>query len=145
MAIIRWRPAGEFQNFRSELDRVFDNFYRSFPEEGENLTPGYPVVDIKETKDDYVIAAEVPGMSKDDIKLSVEDNTLTIKGEKKEEKKEKDENFHRVERRYGSFQRSFNLDTPIETENISASCKDGILTIHLPKKEESKPKEISIS
>ncbi|OQX87742.1 molecular chaperone [candidate division KSB1 bacterium 4484_87] len=144
MAIVRWRPFGELEQFRSQMDRLFDDFFGSATE-SESLTPGFPLVDIKETKDDFVITAEVPGMSKDDIKISLTNNTLTIKGEKKEEKKEDDHNYHRVERRFGSFSRSFTLDAPVEAEKIKAKCKDGILTITLPKKEESKPKEIPIS
>lgn len=144
MAIVRWRPFSELEQLRSQMDRLFDDFFGSATEL-ESLTPGFPLVDIKETKDDFIITAEVPGMSKDDIKISLSNNTLTIKGEKKQEKKEEDHNYHRIERRFGSFSRSFTLDAPVEADKIKATCKDGILTIVLPKKEESKPKEIPIS
>ena len=144
MAIIRWRPMSELENFRTQMDRLFDRFSGDV-DTSEELTVGYPLVDIKETKDDILLTAEIPGMSKDDVKISLAENMLTIKGEKKEEKKKDEDNYHRTERRYGSFQRSFSVSTPIDADKIKASCKDGILTIKLPKKEESKQKEIPIS
>jgi HSP20 family protein len=145
MAIIRWRPLGEIDSFRREMDRMFDNFFGRGADVAEPSLTWYPSVDIKETKDDFVLMAEVPGMSKDDIKINISENTLTIKGEKKEEKKEEDQNYHRVERRYGSFQRSFTLPTQIQESKVKAAYKDGVLTITMPKKEEVKPKEIPIS
>lgn len=145
MAIIRWRPLGEVDSFRREMDRMFEDFFGKEPNAGESSLSWYPSVDIKETKDEFVLMAEVPGMSKDDIKINISENTLTIKGEKKEEKKEDDHNYHRVERRYGTFQRSFTLPTQIKGDKVKAAYKDGVLTITMPKKEEVKPKEIPIS
>ncbi len=145
MAISRWKPSGEIENFRTQFDRLFDNFHRSLSERPDRLTASYPVVDIKETKDEYVLTAEVPGLAKDEISIRFADNTLTIKGEKKEEKQQEGDCYHCSERQYGSFQRSFSFDAPIENNKITATSKDGILQIILPKKEESKPKEISIS
>jgi len=144
MAIIRWRPLGEIDTFKREMDRMFDDLFQPSSELSESSLSWYPSVDVKETKDEFVISAEVPGMSKDDIKINISDNTLTIKGEKKEEKKEENHNYHRVERRFGSFQRSFTLPTHIEDKKVKASYKDGVLTISMPKKEEAKPKEIPI-
>ena len=145
MAIIRWRPLGEVDSFRREMDRMFDNFFGSGTDVDNFSSAWQPSVDIKETKDDFVLMAEVPGMSKNDIKINISENTLTIKGEKKEEKKEADHNFHRVERKYGSFQRSFTLPTQIQGDKVKASYKDGVLSITMPKKEEVKPKEIPIT
>ena len=145
MAVIRWKPRNELEGLRREMDRMFDNFYRSSSEDVESLSGIYPFVDIKETKDDLILTAEVPGISKDDINSSFSENTLTIKGEKKEEKKEDNHNYHKSERRFGSFQRSFTLGTKIDADKVKASCKDGILVIEMPKKEEVKPKEIPIS
>jgi HSP20 family protein len=145
MAILRWRPLGEVDSFKREMDRMFDNFFGSGTETSESSLTWYPSVDIKETKDEFVMMAEVPGMSKDDIKINISENTLTIKGEKKEEKKEDDHNYHRVERRYGTFQRSFTLPTQIQGSKVKAAYKDGVLTITMPKKEEVKPKEIPIT
>ena len=145
MAMIRWRPLGEVDSFRRQMDRMFDNFFGSETDVGESSLTWYPSVDIKETKDDFVLMAEVPGMAKDDIKINISENTLTIKGEKKEEKKEDDHNYHRVERRYGTFQRSFTLPIQVQGNKVKAAYKDGVLTITLPKKEEVKPKEIPIT
>ncbi|HDP97588.1 MAG TPA: Hsp20/alpha crystallin family protein [bacterium] len=144
MAVIRWKPYSEIDNFKTQMDRLLDRFYRPY-QSGEDISTSYPLVDIKETKDEFILTAEVPGMSKEDIKINITENNLTIKGEKKEEKKEENSNYHRVERRYGSFQRSFTLNTIIDANKIKASCKDGILSVVLPKKEETKPKEIPIS
>jgi HSP20 family protein len=103
------------------------------------------MVDIEETKDDFVIYAELPGVSKDDVKINLADDTLTLSGEIKEPEKKEDRKFHRIERSYGKFQRSFYLPMQIQSSKVKASFKEGILTITLPKKEEVKPKEISIS
>jgi HSP20 family protein len=145
MAVIRWRPWNELEGLRHEMDRMFENFYRSASSDVENLSGNYPLVDIKETKDDLILTAEIPGISKSDINISFTENTLTIKGEKKEEKKEADHNFHKSERRFGSFTRSFTLGTQIDVDKVKASCKDGLLVIEMPKKEEVKPREIPIS
>ena len=145
MAIVRWQPLGEIDRFKQQMDRMFDNFFGSETDVSEASAMWYPSVDIKETKDDFVLMAEVPGMSKDDIKINISENTLTIRGEKREEKKEEDHNYHRVERRYGKFQRSFTLPTQIQGNKVKAAYKDGILTITMPKKEEVKPKEIPIT
>lgn len=145
MPIVRWRPLSDYQNIRNEMDRRFKEFYRPAAEDSEDVCDCYPLVDIKETKDDFIISAEVPGISKEDVKINISDDTLTIKGEKKEQKKEKDHNSLRIERSYGMFQRTFSLPTHVESEKVKAAYKDGVLTITLPKKEEVKPKEISIS
>jgi HSP20 family protein len=145
MPIVRWRPITDFQTLRDEMDRRFNEFYRTFGEDTDAVCDCYPLVDVKETKDDFVVTAELPGVAKDDVKIHISDDVLTIKGEKKEEKKEKDHNYHRIERSYGKFQRSFTLPVPVQNDKVKAAYKDGILTITLPKKEEVKPKEISIS
>ncbi|MDZ7261227.1 MAG: Hsp20/alpha crystallin family protein [candidate division KSB1 bacterium] len=145
MAIVRWRPFfSEMESLRRDMDRLFDSFFRRYPEE-EVAATWQPLVDIAETKDDFIVTAEVPGMSKDDVKISLTNNVLTLKGEKKEEKEIKDKNFHRVERCYGSFQRSFTLPTEVQADKVKASYKDGVLKITLPKKEEVKPKEIAVT
>lgn len=145
MAVIRWKPWDELEGLRRDMDRMFDNFYRSASSDVENLYGMYPPVDIKETKDELILTAEIPGISKDDINISFTENTLTIKGEKKGAEKESEGNYHRNERRFGTFQRSFTLGTQIETDKVKASCKDGLLVIEMPKKEEVKPREIPIS
>jgi HSP20 family protein len=103
-----------------------------------------PAVDVAEHEDAYQVKVELPGVSKDDVKITMQDNILTIRGEKKQEKESKNSNYHRVERSYGSFQRSFTLPTSVKHDKIEASYNDGILTIALPKAEEAKPKQIEV-
>ncbi len=147
MALVRWRPARDFLNIRDEIDRMFDEFFGTLP---ERVTTGLenvwtPSVDISETDNDIIVTAELPGVKKDDVKISLQDNVLTIRGEKKQEKEEKNENYHRVERAYGMFQRSFTLPTTVDPKKIKATFKDGVLKIKLPKTEEARMKEIPIS
>jgi len=103
-----------------------------------------PSLDVSETKDNIVVKVEVPGMDGKDIDISFANGVLTIKGERKQEKEEKDENYHRVERSYGAFSRSTRLPKDIQGDKIKASCKDGVLKITLPKSEEAKKKEVKI-
>jgi HSP20 family protein len=101
-------------------------------------------VDISENKDSIHVDVEIPGMKKEDIKISLENNVLMLKGEKKQEREINEENCHRLERRYGSFVRSFELPMPVQADKIKASYKNGVLHVELPKAEEVKPKEIPI-
>ncbi len=152
MAIVRWNPTRELATFptdilsmQREINRMFDDFFRSDRDESSLLAPTWkPAVDILEEEDVYVAKVELPGVSKDDVKITMQDNVLTIRGEKKGEKKGKEENMHRVERFYGSFQRSFSLPTSVKSDKIEAEYKDGILTINMPKAEEVKPKQIEV-
>jgi len=146
MAIIRWRPFRDMISIQDEMNRLFDDFFGrpiTRPEWAE--AAWCPCVDVSETKDDVIINTEIPGMSKDDVKVSVQDNILTLSGEKKQEKVEKDANYHRMERSYGSFSRSFTLPTSVQPDKVKANYKDGILRITLPKSEEVKPKQIPIT
>lgn len=149
MALVRWRPARELSLFPEDFNRMFEDFWGRFPRFfGNDFGDGgtwAPAVDVTETKDDVIVKAEVPGMTKDDIKVTLQDNILTIQGEKKEEREEKEASFHRVERSYGSFVRSFSLPTTVKSDKIHAAYKDGVLRITLPKVEEVKPKEIAVS
>ena len=144
MAIVKWSPFRDIIGLQDEMNRLFDSFSRSG--DSPTLTEGTwaPSVDIYETKDAIIIDAELPGLNQKDINVSVSDNVLTIKGEKKQEKEVKEENYHRVERSYGSFTRSFTLPVGVKSESIKAAYKDGVLKVTLPKAEESKPKQISI-
>jgi HSP20 family protein len=103
-----------------------------------------PAVDIREQNDAYLVEVELPGLSKDDVKITMENNILTIQGEKKQEKEEKRGDYHRTERVYGSFQRSFTLPSSVKNDKIEAQYKNGILTVTLPKVEEAKPKAIEV-
>ncbi len=152
MAIVRWNPTRELATFptdilsmQREINRMFDDFFRSDRDESSLFAPTWrPAVDIVEEDNAYVAKVELPGINKDDVKITMQDNVLTIRGEKKEEKKGKEENLHRVERYYGSFQRSFTLPTSVKSDKIEAEYKDGILTITMPKAEEAKPKQIEV-
>jgi len=129
------------------MDRLFDDFLSDWftsGREGSRELSFYPPVDIKESKDAIHVSMEVPGVKKEDIAVELNDNTLTIKGERNFQKEEEGETFHRVERSYGSFTRAFTLSCPVEREKIEANYKDGVLSLRLPKCEEAKPKKISI-
>jgi len=123
---------------------MFDGFFRGSQEEDTALALWTPAVDIAEHDDQYVVKVELPGVSKDEVKITLESNILTIRGEKKQEKETKKENYHRVERSYGSFQRSFTLPTTVKSDKIDASYNNGVLTVALPKAEEAKPKQIEV-
>jgi len=146
-----WRPFRElsplrdFESMRRDMDRFWDSFFeggrrKRSEEAGEWL----PSLDVSETKNDLVVKAELPGIDPKDIDISLNEGILTIKGERKQEKEEKEENYHLIERSYGSFTRSFRLPREVKSEKISASYKDGVLKVTLPKSEEAKKKEIKI-
>jgi HSP20 family protein len=148
MAIMRWRPLRDIVSIQDEMNQLFDGFFgervpRRWLKAEEGLWT--PNVDVSETKDEIVVTAEMPGMKKEDITLSVQENVLTLSGEKKSEEEKKDANFYRLERSFGSFCRSFTLPTPVEADKIKASFKDGILKVTLPKSEKVKPQEIPIN
>ncbi len=146
MTLIRWKPVRSLDNMQDEVSRVFDSFFDARAYAGRSSDRGWdPDVDIVEDKDKVLVTVDLPGIEKDDIKVSVEENILTIKGERKAEKEEKDKNYHRVERVYGSFCRSFSLPSKVDGQKIKASYKNGVLSIDLPKAEELKPKEIPIN
>lgn len=137
MAMVRWEPFRELVNLQNTFNRFFDENYglSRFPD-GSSPARGqaFPV-DIKDTADAVIIKAEIPGMKREEISVVYNDNVLTIGGERRHEEKEEGSNYIRLERRYGSFSRSFSLDVPVDQEQIKASYKDGILEITLPKKE----------
>ncbi len=146
MAIVRWKPFRDMVSIQDEMNKLFDDFFGR-PVARPDWTEGVwsPSVDVSEDKDNVVIKAEMPGMNKDDVKISIQDNVLTLKGEKRQEKEEKDKNYHRIERSYGSLCRSFQLPTSVKSDKIRANYKDGVLSVTLPKTEEVKPKEIPIN
>ncbi|HEQ99743.1 MAG TPA: Hsp20/alpha crystallin family protein [candidate division Zixibacteria bacterium] len=146
MTLIRWRPSRNLESIQDEVNRVFESFFNTpMRRRAEDVGGWYPDVDIVEDKDNIEVQVDLPGMEKDDIKVSVEDSVLTIKGERKGMREEKDKNYHQIERTYGTFTRSFSLPTTVEGEKIKASYKNGVLKIDLPKAEAVKPKEIPIS
>jgi len=146
MALIRWDPFREISTLQERMNRLFSDVARRSPVTEEEMVQGawIPPVDIYETGDSIVIKAELPGISKEDITLEVKDNTLAIRGEKKFEKDVKEENYHRVERSYGAFQRAFSLPSTVQQDKVKAKFRDGILEVTLPKAEEAKPKQIKV-
>ena len=145
--LVRYRgPFQELDRMRSEMDRLWDSFFEDRPtvRRGDWMGEWLPSLDFSETKNEFVVKAEVPGMSPKDIDISMTNGVLTIHGEKKQEKEEKEENYHFVERNYGSFSRSIRLPGEVQGDKIKAACKDGVLKVTLPKSEESKKKELKI-
>jgi len=150
MAIIRWEPFRDLVSLQDRMNRIFDEAFRGAGRSGaeEDWALGgswAPVVDIYEQGHDIVLKAELPGVDPKDVDVRVENNVLTLRGERKFDNEVKKENYHRVERAYGTFSRSFTLPNVVDTEKIKAEFKDGLLRLTLPKKEEAKPKQISIS
>lgn len=146
MAVIRWTPFRELSTVQDRVNRLFEDAmkapYRA--DEGLASTAWAPAVDIYETDKEIVLKAELPEMQEKDIDIKVEDNVLCLTGERRMEKEIKEENYHRIERAYGSFNRSFTLPRTVDREGIKAAYKDGVLKVTLPKKEETKPKQIKI-
>ena len=146
-AITRWDPFKELEDMQSRLNTMFGRApVRKGGDKEEALTVAEwaPLVDITEDDKEYLIKAELPDVKKEDIKLTVDEDVLTITGERKYEKEEKGKKYHRVERAYGSFMRSFTLPEDADGAKVSAECKDGLLKVHLPKSEKAKPKSIEV-
>jgi len=146
-----WKPFRELAPFRDfeRMRRDMDRFWDSFLEGGQRRKTDdsgewFPSLDVAETKNDLVVKAEVPGMDAKNIGISISDGVLTIKGEKKEEREEKEADYHLVERSYGAFTRSIRLPAEVHGDKINATYKNGVLKITLPKSEEAKKKEIKI-
>lgn len=145
MAIVRWEPFSNLMTAQREFDRLFKDALTPFLGEGEISTRTWaPPVDIYETENDIVLKAELAGVDSKDVEVKVEENTLYLKGERKFEKEVRNESYHRVERCYGSFARSFSLPNSISTDKVKAEFKDGLLTLTLPKREEAKPRTVKI-
>ena len=146
MEIVRWEPFGTFDRIHSRVNDLFDETFNG-PRSFANSSTGVwvPPVDILESKDSYLIRAELPGMKKEEFNLEVKEGTLSLSGERKFEEPANGVEYHRVERVAGKFLRSFYLPQTVNSEGIKASYRDGILEIHVPKADEAKPKQIAIS
>ena len=145
MAIVRWDPFRELNAVQERVNRLFGDVYRTADDDVMRRGVWAPAVDIYDSgSHELVIKAELPDMSKDDIAITVENNTLTLSGEKKMDGSIKEECCHRIERTYGSFSRAFSLPTTVDTSKVSADYKNGVLTIKLPVREEAKPKQIQV-
>lgn len=144
MTAIQYKPAHFHHRFRSNLNPWLER-WAQLNEEGEtSISRWEPQTNIVEKDDNYLVSVELPGVSKDDVKITMVDNALTIKGEKNQIDKVDEKNYYRIERNFGAFQRTFRLKEQVDINKIHATFKDGILTIDLVKKEEVKPKEITI-
>lgn len=153
MSLIRWNPARDLQTFPSdvmnmqrEINRMFDSFFRGGLADDDAFVASdwIPAVDIAEHENEYLVKLELPGVNKDDVKITMQNNILSVRGEKKKEKDSKGSDYHRVERSYGAFQRTFTLPSTVKADKIDASYSDGILTIVLPKAEEARTKQIEV-
>jgi len=144
MAITRWDPFREVVSLQNRLNSLFGGL-NSETETALTTASFVPAVDIYEDEKKVVLKLEVPGIQEKDLDVSVENNTLTVKGERKFASEEKEENFHRIERRYGSFYRAFTLPQTVDTESIDAKYENGVLKIELKKKPEAQPKQIKVT
>jgi HSP20 family protein len=152
MSIIRWNPTREstmpssLWTMQKEINRLFDSFFEGGvqDEEAFGLSKWTPAVDIAERENEYLVKVELPGVAKNDVKITLESNILTIRGEKKQEKTENKGEFHRIERSYGSFQRSFTLPASVKNDKIDATYDNGVLTVTLPKAEEANRSESEV-
>jgi HSP20 family protein len=147
MAIVRWEPFRDLLSLQERMNRMFNEQYRgASPDDDWALGGSWaPAVDIYEQGHDIVLKAELPGVDPKDVDIRLENNVLTLRGQRKFENEVKKESYHRVERSYGSFSRSFTLPSVVDQGNIKADFKDGILKLVLPKREEAKPKQIEIN
>jgi HSP20 family protein len=145
MAITRWDPFRDVLALQNRMNSMFQDYTRGSGESDVVTTAAFvPPVDVYEDEHKIVLKLEVPGMKLEDFDVQIENNTLTVRGERKFEKEEKEENFHRIERRHGSFFRSFALPNTVNAEKVNATYDAGVLKISLAKREESKPKQIKV-
>ena len=149
MALIPWKERHPLADLREEIDNLFDNFFGRGKageiESWQGSSLRSPAVDMEETENEVIVKAEMPGLDPKDFQISLTESSLTIKGERKEEKEEKKKNYHMVERRYGSFYRSIPLPCPVESDKVEANYKKGILEVTLPKAEPVKAKQITVN
>lgn len=144
MTLVKWAPRRAMINWHSDIDRWMDNFFNSDFPLNDSISIIRPMVNVEETDNEFIISAELPGMDKKDINIVVNNGVISISGEKKNESETKEKNYHRIERRYGKFERSFVLPEGVDHEKIEARYKNGVLELSLPKMEEAKPKQIEV-
>ncbi len=146
MSIVRYDPFRDLRSLQDEVNRLFStNLSRAFGDEGIARGAWNPSVDIYENKDQIVLEAELPGMKREDFDLSIENNVITLRGERRFEKKDEGDNYHRVERAYGSFTRSFTLPQTVQADSVTADYGSGVLRVVMPKREEVKARRIEVA
>ena len=144
MTIVRWEPMRELSSLQSEMNRLFNTVFDS-PQSNGALRRWVPAMDLVETQDAFVLRADLPGMSEQDVKIEVEDTVLTVAGERKAEHESREEGFYRMERAFGTFSRSLTLPKGVNPDAVAASFDRGVLEIRIPKPEQPKPRKISIA
>ena len=145
MALIRWEPARELQSIQQEMNRLFGSFFDSPTAPGNGaLRRWIPAMDLVEEADQYVLRADLPGLSEKDVKVELDDDVLTVSGERKSEHEERKEGYHRTERASGTFSRSLSLPEGIDPESVQAHFENGVLEVRIPKPEERKPRRVAI-
>lgn len=142
--LMRWNPRLIRRNLLSEFDQMMDEMMRLTGREIDMPAAWGVALDVAENDEEYTIQASIPGVDPSDVEITLEDNVLTVAGESKEEKESEGRTYHLRERRYGQFRRSVTLPTKVEADDVEAECRDGVLTIHVPKSEDVKPKRIQI-
>src|SRR5256714_9856951 len=145
MVVTRWDPFRELATLQNRVNSLFQDYGRTGQDELTTTGSFVPAVDVYEDEHKVTLKLEIPGIKQEDVDVRLENNTLTVRGERKFETEEKEENFHRIERRYGSFSRSFTLPNSVDPENVKADYRDGVLNIELAKRAEAKPKQIKVS
>ncbi len=147
MALIRWEPVRELNTIQSEMNRLFNTFFDApAPGNGAPVSRRWiPAMDLVESEDDFVLRADLPGLSEGDVNIELEDNVLTISGERKAEHEERKEGYYRVERASGSFSRSLTLPEGVDPEKVQANFDRGVLEVRIPKPEQRKPRKVTIS
>ena len=144
MAIVRWEPFRELSSLQTEMNRLFNAAFDTSPGGNGGNRRWAPAMDLLETDEHFVLRADLPGMTESDVNIELEDNILTVSGERKAEHEENREGFYRVERAFGSFSRSLTLPRGIDAESVSASFDKGVLEVRIPKPEQRKPRKITI-
>ena len=148
MALIRWEPVRELHTMQNEMNRLFNTFFDSpTPSNGGNagVRRWIPAMDVVETEDHFVLRADLPGLSESDVNIELEDNVLTVAGDRKAEHEQRGEGYYRVERAFGSFSRSLTLPEGVDADAIEASFDSGVLEVRIPKPEQQKPRKVQIS
>jgi len=148
MALIRWEPVTELNTIQNEMNRLFNTFFDQPASAGRGGAPSrrwIPAMDLVETTDHYVLRADLPGLSDDDVNVQLEDNVLTISGERKTQHEQHEEGYYRIERAFGNFARSLTLPDGVEPDAVQAHFDRGVLEIRIPKPEQKKPRQVQIA
>jgi HSP20 family protein len=145
MALIRWEPTRELTSLQSEMNRLFNTFFDVPPSNGGAVRRWVPAMDLVETEEHFIVRADLPGLTENDVAIELEDNVLTLSGERTSEHEERKEGYYRVERASGAFSRSLTLPEGIDPDAVEASFQHGVLEVRVPKPEARKPRKVSIS